>query len=24
VRTCGIHDHDNPENASLKASIIVR
>jgi plastocyanin len=24
VRTCGFHDHDNPDNASLKGRIIVR
>jgi plastocyanin len=24
VRTCGFHDHDNPENASLKGLITIR
>ncbi|HEX6975760.1 MAG TPA: hypothetical protein VF147_15250 [Vicinamibacterales bacterium] len=24
VRTCGFHDHDNPDNASLKGRIIIR
>jgi plastocyanin len=24
VRTCGIHDHDDPDNASLKGRIIIR
>lgn len=24
VRTCGFHDHDNPDNASLKGRVIVR
>jgi plastocyanin len=24
VRTCGFHDHDNPDNASLKGRIIVK
>ena len=24
VRTCGIHDHDDPDNASLKGRIVVR
>jgi plastocyanin len=23
-RTCGVHDHDNPNNESLKARIIIR
>jgi plastocyanin len=24
VRTCGFHDHDNPDNANLKGRIIIR
>ena len=24
VRTCGFHDHDNPDNANLKGRIVVR
>jgi plastocyanin len=24
VRTCGLHDHDDPDNASLKGRIIIR
>ncbi len=24
LRTCGFHDHDNPENASLKGRITIR
>ena len=24
VRTCGVHDHDDPDNASLKGRIIIR
>jgi plastocyanin len=24
ARTCGFHDHDDPDNASLKGSIIIR
>lgn len=24
VRTCGFHDHDNPDNASLKGRIVVK
>jgi plastocyanin len=24
VRTCGFHDHDNPENTSLKGRIIIK
>jgi len=24
VRTCGIHDHDDPDNASLKGRIVIR
>ena len=24
VRTCGIHDHDDPDNANLRARIIIR
>jgi plastocyanin len=24
VRTCGVHDHDDPDNPGLKARIIVR
>jgi plastocyanin len=24
VRTCGFHDHDNPDNVNLRGSIIVR
>lgn len=24
ARTCGFHDHDDPENAALKGSIVVR
>jgi hypothetical protein len=24
ARTCGIHDHDDPDNASLKGRIIIR
>jgi plastocyanin len=24
VRTCGFHDHDNPENAGLKGRVITR
>ena len=24
VRTCGFHDHDNPDNAGLKGRIIIR
>ena len=24
VRTCGFHDHDNPDNTSLKGRIIIR
>ena len=24
VRTCGIHDHDDPDNANLRARIVVR
>jgi plastocyanin len=24
VRTCGFHDHDNPNNVSLRGSIIIR
>jgi plastocyanin len=24
LRTCGVHDHDNPNNESLKARIIVK
>jgi plastocyanin len=24
VRTCGYHDHDNPDNASLKGRIVTR
>lgn len=24
VRTCGFHDHDNPNNASLRGRIVVR
>ena len=24
VRTCGFHDHDNPDNANLRGRIIVR
>jgi plastocyanin len=24
ARTCGFHDHDNPDSASLKGSIVIR
>jgi hypothetical protein len=24
VRTCGFHDHDNPDNAGLKGRIVIR
>ena len=24
VRTCGVHDHDDPDNASLKGRIVIR
>jgi plastocyanin len=24
VRTCGFHDHDNPDNAGLKGSVTIR
>jgi len=24
VRTCGIHDHDDPDNAALKGRIVIR
>lgn len=24
IRTCGVHDHDEPDNASLRARIVVR
>lgn len=24
VRTCGFHDHDNPDNASLRGRIVIR
>ena len=24
VRTCGFHDHDNPDNVSLRGSIVIR
>ena len=24
VRTCGVHDHDDPDNASLRARIVIR
>jgi hypothetical protein len=24
VRTCGFHDHDNPDNNNLKGRIVVR
>jgi plastocyanin len=24
IRTCGFHDHDNPDNASLKGRIVIR
>ena len=24
VRTCGFHDHEDPDNANLRGSIIVR
>jgi plastocyanin len=24
ARTCGFHDHDDPDNASLKGSIVIR
>jgi plastocyanin len=24
VRTCGVHDHDDPNNSSLRARIVIR
>jgi len=24
VRTCGVHDHDDPDNAALRARIVIR
>jgi len=24
IRTCGFHDHDNPDNATLKGQIVIR
>ena len=24
VRTCGVHDHDDPDNANMRARIIIR
>ena len=24
VRTCGLHDHDDPDNASMRARIVIR